>query len=149
LKEDLQNKLNKAKLEIRSLQDQLSRYKSGDVSGTGEPQKELEGKVKMQREMAMFLEKQLKTKEEEIDTIKNEAVQIKKRYRQLETQLKLKDQKLEEMQKQIDSQIIQPSAPPKEDPQLSLRLRELKGIIQDLEKNNIEQRLEIAQLRKK
>jgi chromosome segregation ATPase len=149
LKEDLQNKLNKAKLEIRSLQDQLSKYKSGDVSGSGESQKVLEGKVKMQREMAIFLEDQLKTKEEEIDTKKNEAVQIKKRYRQLETQLKLKDQKLEEMQKQIDSQNIRPSAPPKEDPQLSLRLRELKGIVQDLEKNNIEQRLEIAQLRKK
>ncbi|MFW9894999.1 MAG: hypothetical protein ACFFD7_04265 [Candidatus Thorarchaeota archaeon] len=149
LKEDLQNKLNKAKLEIRSLQDQLSKFKSGEISGTGESQKELEGKVKMQREMAMFLEKQLRTKEEEIETIKNEAVQIKKRYRQLENQLKLKDQKLEEMQRQIDSQIMQPSVPQQKDPQLALRLRELKGIVQDLEKINIEQRLEIAQLRKK
>lgn len=149
LKEDLQNKLNKAKLEIRSLQDQLSKFKSGEISGTGESQKELEGKVKMQREMGMFLEKQLRTKEEEIETIKNEAVQIKKRYRQLENQLKLKDQKLEEMQRQIDSQIMQPSVPQQDDPQLALRLRELKGIVQDLEKINIEQRLEIAQLRKK
>jgi hypothetical protein len=103
----------------------------------------------MQREMAMFLQKQLKTKDEEIETIKNEAVQIKKRYRQLENQLKLRDQKLSEIQKQYDGQTIRAPPQPQEDPHLSLRLRELKGMVQDLEKQNVEQRLEISQLRKK
>jgi chromosome segregation protein len=149
LKEDLQNQLNKSKLQVKSLQEQIRKYKSGEISGTGETHKEMEGKLKMQREMAMFLEKQLKTKEGEIETIKNEAVQIKKRYRQLENHLKLRDQKLNEMQKQIDSQIIRTPSRPQEDPHLSLRLRELKGMVQDLEKKNVEQRSEIAQLRKK
>jgi hypothetical protein len=53
------------------------------------------------------------------------------------------------MQKQIDSQIIRTPSRPQEDPHLSLRLRELKGMVQDLEKKNVEQRSEIAQLRKK
>ncbi|MHA2283903.1 MAG: hypothetical protein ACXAC5_23935 [Promethearchaeota archaeon] len=149
LKDDLQNKLNKSKLKVRSLQEQISKYKSGEISGTGESQKEIEGKLKMQREMAIFLQQQLKTKEEEIETIKNEAAQIKKRYRQLENQLKLRDHKLNEMQKQIESQIIRTSTQSQEDPHLSLRLRELKGMVQDLEKQNVEQRLEITQLRKK
>jgi len=158
LKEDLQNQLNKSKLQVKSLQEQVRKYKSGEISGTGETQKELEGKLKMQREMAMFLEKQLKTKEGEIETIKNEAVQIKKRYRQLENQLKLRDQKLNSLQKQVDNQIIQtptqPTQPnqltqPQKEPQLTLRLRELKNFVQDLEKENLEQRLEIEQLRKR
>ena len=140
---------------MKSLQEQLRKYKSGEISSTGETQKELEGKLKLQREMAMFLEKQLKTKEGEIDTIKNEAVQIKKRYRQLENQLNLRDQKINDLQKQRDNQIIQtptqsthPTQPQKE-PQLTLRLRELKNFVQDLEKENLEQRLEIEQLRKR
>ncbi|MHA2269870.1 MAG: hypothetical protein ACXAB8_18910 [Promethearchaeota archaeon] len=149
LKEDLQNQLNKSKLQVRSLQEQINKYKSGDTPGTSNSQKELEGNLKMQREMAMFLQKQLKTKDEEIETIKNEAVQIKKRYRQLENQLKLRDQKLSEIQKQYDGQTIRAPPQPQEDPHLSLRLRELKGMVQDLEKQNVEQRLEISQLRKK
>jgi len=151
LQDDLQNQLNKSKLQIKSLQEELRKSKSGDISGTGtsETQKEMEGKIKMQREMAMFLEKQLKTKDGEIETIKNEAVQIKKRYRQLENQLKLRDQKLNDLQKQIDNQIIQIPAQPQRDPQLTLRLRELKDFVQDLQKENLEQRLEIEQLRKR
>lgn len=149
LREDLQNQLNKSKFQVKSLQEQIMKYKSGEISGTGETQKEMEGKLKMQREMAMFLQKQLKTKEGEIETIKNEAVQIKKRYRQLENQLNLRDQKLNDLQKQIDSQIIRTPTLPQKDPQLSLRLKELKGFVQELEKQNLEQRLEIAQLRKR
>ncbi|MBY8986275.1 MAG: hypothetical protein KGD65_14460 [Candidatus Lokiarchaeota archaeon] len=149
LKEDLQNQLNKSKLQVRSLQEQINKYKSGEISGTGESEEDLDGKLKMQREMAIFLQKQLKTKEEEMETIKNEAVQIKKRYRQLENHLNLRDQKLNDMQKQIEGQIIQTPTQRQEDPHVSLRMRELKGIVQDLEKKNVEQRLEIAQLRKK
>ena len=150
LKEDLQNKLNKAKLQINSLQEQLKKYQVGKTPESGKTQKELEGELKMQREMAIFLQKQLETKEGEIETIKNEAVQIKRRYRQLENQLRLKDQKLNDVQRQLDSFNIQTQVQPKrEDPHLALRIRELKKVVDDLEKQNIEQRLEISQLRKK
>ncbi|MHA1987345.1 MAG: hypothetical protein ACW98D_11960 [Promethearchaeota archaeon] len=158
LKEDLQNQLNKSKLQVKSLQEQIKKYRSGETPRKVENQKELDGKLKMQREMAMFLEKQLKSKEGEIETIKNEAVQIKKRYRQLENQLKLRDQKINDLQKQVDIQIVQtPTQPtpltqptqPQKEPQLTLRLKELKNFVQDLEKENLEQRLEIEQLRKR
>ncbi len=150
LKEDLQTKLNKAKIQIKSLQEQMKKYQEGKAPESSKTQKELAGELKMQREMAIFLQKQLETKEGEIETIKNEAVQIKRRYRQLENQLRLKDQKLNDIQRQLDSLNIQTQFQPKrEDPHLALRIRELKKIVDDLEKQNIEQRLEISQLRKK
>ena len=145
LKDDLQNTLNKSKLEVKSLQEQLKKA----LSETGGSQKEIEGKLKMQREMAIFLQKQLEAKDGEIDTIKNEAMQIKKRYRQLENQLKTRDQKLNDLQKQIERHTTRTPAQSQVDPHLSLRLRELKSIIDDLQKQNTEQRMELAQLRKK
>ena len=99
--------------------------------------------------MAIFLQKQLETKDGEIETIKNEAVQIKKRYRQLENQLKTRDQKLNDLQKQIERHTTRIPAQKPEDPHLTLRLRELKSIIDDLQKQNTEQRMELVQLRKK
>ncbi len=149
LKDDLQNKLNKSKLEVKSLQEQLKKNKTGALLETGESQKEIEGKLKMQREMAIFLQKQLEAKDGEIETIKNEAVQIKKRYRQLENQLKTRDQKFNDLQKQIESHTMRAPTQTQENPHLTLRLRELKGIIDDLQKQNTEQRMELAHLRKK
>lgn len=149
LKEDLQNKLNKAKIQINSLQEQLKKYQGERAPESGRTQKELVGELKMKREMAIFLQKQLETKEGEIETIKNEAVQIKRRYRQLENQSRLKDQKLNDVQRQLDRFNIQTQVQPsREDPHLALRIRELKKVVDDIEKQNIEQRLEISQLRK-
>ncbi len=150
LREDLQTKLNRSKMQIQALQEQLSNYRKGKPIESNESQKELEGKLKMQREMAIFLQKQLETKDGEIETIKNEAVQIKTKYRQLENQTRLKDQKLSDLQRQLDSLNIQTHvSPKKEDPDLSLRLRELKNKVDNLSKLNNEQRIEISQLRKK
>jgi len=149
LKEDLQNKLNRAKLRIKTLQAEL-KNQSRKPTESREPQTELEGKLKIQREMAIFLQKQLEIKEGEIETIKNEAVQIKSKYRQLETQVRLKDQKLNDLQRQLDSLNIQTQVQPKrEDPNLALRVRELKNKLDHLQKLNNEQRIEISQLRKK
>lgn len=155
LKEDLQNKLNRSKLQIKSLQEQLKKYQTGKIPEQGESQEDLEGKLKMQRDMAKFLQKQLETKEGEIETIKNEAVQIKKRYRQLESQLKSKEQKINEIQNKLEDYAIrihtqpQPKPTPREDPHSALRIRELKNMIDDLKKENYEQRTEISELRKK
>ncbi|MHA1914896.1 MAG: hypothetical protein ACW986_07830 [Promethearchaeota archaeon] len=149
LKDDLQDKLNKSKLQVKRLQEELKKVKAGTSIKTGESSNELEGNLKMQREMASFLQKQLETKEGEIETIKNEAMQIKKRYRQLENQFKVRDQKLTDLQQQVERNTSQTPAQPQENPHLSIRLRELKGIIDDLKLEIRDQRLEIAELRKK
>lgn len=151
--QDLQNKLNKAKIQIRSLQEQLKQYDGEKSPEQAKPQSELEGQLKMQREMAIFLQKQLEIREGEIETIKNEAVQIKGKYKQLESQIRLKDKKINELQEKLEGSYVQPySQPPPasaEDPNLTLRLKELKSLIEDLKKQNAEQRLEISVLRKK
>ncbi len=150
LQDDLQSKLNKAKQRILSLKADLKKYQEVKPMESVEPQGELEGKLKMQREMAIFLQKQLKTKEEEIETIKNEAVQIKGKYRQLENQLRSKDEKINDLQRQLDSLNIQTQVQPiREDPNLDLRVRELKNRVENLQKRTNEQKLEIAQLRKR
>ena len=150
LKEDLQKKLNKAKLKIKTLENQIENFKSKEKSESDKTQKELEGKLTMQREMVSFLQKQLETKEGELETIKNEAVQIKRKYRQLENQLRLKDEKFNELQNQMETITPQADTPPQqEDNHLNLRLKELKTMIDDLKKQNNEQRIEISHLRKK
>ena len=149
LKEDLQKKLNRAKLQIKSLQEQIKKEQMARSPEPSGSQSELEGKLKMQREMAIFLQKQLETKEGEIETIKNEAVQIKRKYRLLENDLRVKDQKINDLQRQLDSFNFQTRVQPKkEDPNLALRVRELKNKLNNLEKLNSEQKLEISQLRK-
>ncbi|MFX0041780.1 MAG: hypothetical protein ACFE8L_02610 [Candidatus Hodarchaeota archaeon] len=151
--QDLQNKLNKAKIQIGSLQEQLKQSRGESPPERTKPQSELEGQLKMQREMAIFLQKQLEIKEGEMETIKNEAVQIKGKYKQLESQIRIKDKKINELQEKLESSYVQPlSRPPPtsvEDPNLTLRLKELKSLIEDLKKQNAEQRLEISVLRKK
>ncbi|MHA1350252.1 MAG: hypothetical protein ACTSPZ_05370 [Promethearchaeota archaeon] len=137
--EELKSKLSKAKSQIANFQlAQEHSFKSLSPSET-------EGKLKIQREMASFLQKQLaeannslKTKEEEITTIKTEAIRIKKKYEELENQIRLKDQ--ETNTQNAPSQSIHPD--------VKLRLKELQSLVDDLSKQTIQQRLEISQLRK-
>lgn len=149
LKDELQEKLNGAKLQIKSLQDQIRKNQTVKIPSSNESQNGLENKLKIQREMAIFLQKQLDTKEGEIEMIKNEAVQIKTKYRQLENQVKIKDQKIRELQQSLDGIDIPPQIQSKkENGDIALRVRELKNKMLSLEKLNREQKLEIAQLRK-
>ena len=155
--EELQKNLNKSKTQITSLQQQL---RANQIITTDTlPQEDVEGKLKIQREMASFLQQQLdeskhaiKTKEEEIATIKNEAIRIKRKYEELDNQLKLKEQKTNDLKTDLDSLRIQiqtqNNTTQSLNPEFKLRLKELESLVDDLNKQNIQQRLEISQLRK-
>jgi len=154
--EELKSKLSKSKVQITTLQEQI---KEGEVPPVSIPQGDIEGKLKIQREMASFLQKQLaesknalKTKEEEITTIKNEAIRIKRKYEDLDNQIKLKDQKSNEIEAELDGLRIQIQTQANTtqtiDPDVNLRFKELESLVDDLSKQNIQQRLEISQLRK-
>ncbi|MHA1477592.1 MAG: hypothetical protein ACTSPU_05270 [Promethearchaeota archaeon] len=156
--EELQKNLNKSKTQITSLQQQLRANQ--DIPTDTLPQGDVEGKLKIQREMAGFLQQQLaeskhaiKTKEEEIATIKNEAIRIKRKYEELDNQFKLKDQKINDLKTDLDSLRIQiqtqDNTTQSLTPEFKLRLKELESLVDDLNKQNIQQRLEISQLRKK
>jgi chromosome segregation ATPase len=155
--EELTNKLNKSKSQIKNLKQQLNAVQN--IPTDTLPQGDAEGKLKIQREMASFLQQQLdeskhalKTKEEEIATIKNEAIRIKRKYEELDNQIKAKDQKTNEIKADLDLLRIQTQTQTHTtqtiSPAFNLRLKELESLVEDLKKQNIQQRLEISQLRK-
>ncbi|MFX1588362.1 MAG: hypothetical protein ACFFC1_09420 [Promethearchaeota archaeon] len=157
--EELKNKLNKSKAQLELLEFQLSETQEQPDSSKKISKKDIDGRLKIQREMARLLQQQLddtkrdlKTKEEEIGTIKNEGIRIKNKYEDLYNQLRLKDQQLSELKSELDTFKFQSRdqalIPPTEDPQLIVRINELKSIIEELNKQNAQQRLEISQLRK-
>ncbi|MHA1749509.1 MAG: hypothetical protein ACTSYF_12790, partial [Promethearchaeota archaeon] len=160
--EELQNKLNKAKSKINILQDQLKGIKAQNITSSPPATESHIGttdKLKMQRDLASFLQQQLddakralKTKVEEIGTIKNEAIRIKRRYEDLETQIQFKDNSMRELRNDLDTLKLQiqlhAANKQEENPSNELRLQELKSMVEDLTKQNIQQRLEINQLRK-
>ena len=157
--EEIKSELTKSKVKVATLQEQIKEGQNQKAPPVSIPQKDIEGKFKIQREMASFLQKQLaeaknalNTKEEEITTIKNEAIRIKRKYEDLDNQLKLKDQKSNEIEAELDSLRIQIQTLPKTtqtiNPSINLRFKELESLVDDLSKQNIEQRLEISQLKK-
>ena len=151
--EELKSKLSKAKSQIANFQlAQDHSFKSLTPSET-------EGKLKIQREMASFLQKQLaeannalKTKEEAITTIKTEAIRIKKKYEALENLIKSKDREINELNADMVALKMQihTQKPTSQSihPDVKLRLNELQSLVDDLSKQTIQQRLEISQLRK-
>ena len=157
--EELKSELSKSKVKVATLQEQIKEGQNQKTPPVSIPQGEVEGKLKIQREMASFLQKQLaesknalKTKEEEITTIKNEAIRIKRKYEDLDNQIKRKDQKSNEIEAELDSLRIQilslPNTTQTINPDINLRFKELESLVDDLSKKNVEQRLEISQLRK-
>ena len=157
--EELKNKLSKAKFQIATLQKQYVEHQAQKSSSENLSPGETEGKLKIQREMASFLQKQLaeannalKTKEEGIITIKTEAIRIKKKYEQLENLIKLKDREINELNADLVALKMQihTQKPTSQSihPDVRLRLKELQSLVDDLSKQTIQQRLEISQLRK-
>ena len=151
--EELQNKLNKSKAKVQILQEQIVNNTSQKNDSPTNDQ------LKIQRDLAIFLQNQLddakralKTKVEEIGTIKNEAIRIKRKYEDLENQMKAKEQIYNNLRSDFESLKIKTqllgNSNPVQNPQIELRIQELKSQIDDLTKQNIQQRLEINQLRK-
>ena len=155
--EELTKKLNKSKTQINTLKQQLKAVEN--IPTDTLPQGDVDSKLKYQREMASFLQQQLdetkhalKTKEEEIATIKSEAIRIKRKYEELDNQLKIKEKRTNELKADLDSLKMQTQDQTQEgrtiSPEFNLRLKELESLVDDLSKQNIQQRLEISQLRK-
>ncbi|MFX0056920.1 MAG: hypothetical protein ACFE8J_01320 [Candidatus Heimdallarchaeota archaeon] len=157
--DELKNKLNKAKSQIELLQFQLADVQDQPESSKKGAKKDIDGRLKIQREMARLLQQQLddtktalKTKEEEIGTIKNEAIRIKNKYEDLYGQIRQKDRQITDLKAELDKVRFEVKTTTTtsytEDPQINVRINELKSVIEELNKQNAQQRLEISQLRK-
>jgi chromosome segregation ATPase len=93
--EEFKSEISKSKVQIATLQEQIKEGQNQKAPPISIPQGDVEGKLKIQREMASFLQTQLaesktalKTKEEEITTIKNEAISIKRKYETKRSKIK-------------------------------------------------------------
>ncbi len=107
---ELQRKLNKAKAEIKTQQEQIKYYKVWKGPAKGNSQDEII--------------RELRSKLESLS-------------------------KQEQLKKDLSPSNGKANEEVGEDHQLSLRLRELKNVIEELRKQNIQQRFEISRLRKK
>lgn len=154
LTEELQTKLNKAKIQIKSLEEQLAQYKKGEIPVGAPSQENVEKELEIQKELVISLQqqieehkKQLEQKHAELTAVKTESIQHKLKCEDLENLIKIKDQKIEELTQKLKAAgIMQPKAPSKS-LNTELRIRELKSLVEELTKQNIQQRLELSRLR--
>ncbi len=153
LSEELQNKLNKARIIINTLKDKLSQQGQGMTSGSGEYQEDLEKELRMQGEMVISLQQELEIQKAELQNAINAGSKIKKEYEDLFPEISSRDQEIEQLKSQLeqtgtDPQSVVSTQSTQSEPNIELRLKELSNIIEDLNKQNIQQRIEISEIRK-
>jgi len=155
LTDELQKKLNKAKIRISELETQLETRTEGKqviskvddkFKNTVSEKNELidDLKTKLQSKELLLLNKQ-----EEIEAIKNEAMRCNSEIENLQEKLTTKDQQINSLNTQIkaitqqsENEISEKSA------NLLIRIQELKGLVNELQKENTQHLIEIAELRK-
>lgn len=153
LAEELQSKLSKARIQIKEYKSKLDELQAGNT-GTSEAsmeaQKKLQEEIDKHKELVSNLQEQILKQSEEFGSVKHEATEFKIKCEDLESQVSIKDEKIADLKKQlldISSQ-AQTNEISKETPEaLSLRLRELKSMVNDMEKQNIQQRFELNKLK--
>jgi len=133
LSTELQEKLNTARMQIKNLQDQLKKYEGAVRSqmntGVSLKSPKMEDTFSKLKEENTLLNKKIK-EQEHILSVKEERI--------ISLSEKLKIPPLNGNLKKID-----------ENTPIALRVRELSTLIEDLKKQNVQQRIEISQLRRK
>ncbi len=154
--EDFSVELNKKNLKIKDLEKTISTLKAAQIGGRANL--EVESSEKTLKALSEELQRKLNTAktqikklQEQIKEYKNMKAPVDKDSQQeIIDKLRSKLEKLTS-QKQVEHKIESPSDQViiQDDPNLALRVRELKNFVDDLQKQNDQQRLEISTLRKK
>ncbi|TXT63735.1 MAG: hypothetical protein BAJALOKI3v1_320031 [Promethearchaeota archaeon] len=155
LTEELQKKLNKAKIRIQQLENELeSKPGAKTVSSTqlDQMQEVISEKDQTIENLKTTLEskdKMVKNKQEELETIKNEAMKCNSEIEKLKHTLDSKEDQIESLKSQLAT--VQQDSEQKtsqSENAISLRVRELKNLVKELKKENAQQLVEISELRK-
>lgn len=135
LNTELQDKLSKSKVSVKMLQEKLRKYQEKEKTAENISQEKVEEEIKMQKEKITLM--QLKIDEQQrIRTGKEQIIiKLSNKVKNLESNASVTTVGVGTQDKDIKSPV-------------ALRLRELKNVIEDLKKQNIQQRIEITQLRK-
>jgi len=133
LSTELQEKLNTARRQIKNLRDQLKNYETAGGSqitaGADFKSQELQENIRKLKEENSLLNKKIK-EQEHILSVKEERI--------ISLSEKAKKPSLYDKPIKID-----------ENTPIPLRVRELSSMIEELKKQNVEQRIEISELRRK
>jgi len=132
---ELQDKLSKTRVQVRMLEEKLKNYQDKEKKAKNVSQEKMEEEIMMQKEKVTLLQQKI-----------NEQHQT----------LSVKEQKIIDLSNQVNNSGTNTPVPTiEEDPNnkgikshVALRLRELKNVVDDLKKQNTQQRFEISQLRK-
>ena len=154
--EDFSVELTKKNLKIKDLNNTISTLKAAQKGGASNL--EVESSEKTLKALSEELQRKLnsakaqnKKLQEQLKEYKIMKAPVEKDSQQeIIAKLRHKIEKLTS-QKQVERKIESPSdkAIIQDDPNLALRVRELKNFVEDLQKQNDQQRLEISTLRKK
>lgn len=153
LTEELQEKLNKSRIKIKNLQDKLGDTESESLPEDGKKLKEeLDHQNVLIEKLQTKLEEErqiLEKKIEEYNDIKNQAETYYSKCEELKDRIDKKDKNIKELQQQIKSLRAETEKPYEtaEDSYTKVRLNELKDLVEELKKQNIQQRTEIQKLR--
>ncbi|MFO7795290.1 MAG: hypothetical protein ACQERB_02660 [Promethearchaeati archaeon] len=155
LTDELQKKLNKAKIRINELETQLKQKTEGKqvVSKIDDKLKntvsEKNDLIDDLKSKLLSKEELLLNKQEEIEAIKNEAMRCNSEIENLQEKLATKDQQIKNLNTQIKT-ITQQSENEisEKSTNLLIRIQELKSLVNELKKENTQHLIEIAELRK-
>ena len=154
--EDFSIELNKKNLKIKDLEKTISTLKAAQKGGGANL--EVESSEKTLKALSEELQRKLNTAKTQIKKLQEQLKEYKtmKAPAEKESEQELIDElrsKIKELtsQKQVEEKKETASikAIIQDDPNLALRVRELKNFVDDLQKQNDQQRLEISTLRKK
>lgn len=152
---ELQEKLNRSKIEIRNLQEKLREYKGQKLPENEEKLKEqLDNQNELINELQSKLDEEreiLENKIQKFETMKEREKEYHSRCEDLESKLEVKDQQIVELEKEIADlkTEIKETSEVEEDSYTEIRINELKDLIEELKKQTTQQRIEIKQLRNK
>lgn len=132
LTNELQDKLSKAKVQIKMLQQKLKKSLEKEASAEHVSQEKLEEEIKMQSEKITLMQQKIDEQQRILSVKEQRIIKLSNQVKKLDSNAEIIT---DAQEKDIQSHV-------------ALRLRELKSVVEDLKKQNIQQRLEISQLRK-
>jgi len=132
---ELQDKMNKLKVQVKNLQEKLKEYQAKEKTVENISQEKLIEEINMQKEKITLMQQKIDEQQRILSVKEQRIISLSNQVKTIGSDLPATALWEDTHEKDIKSHV-------------ALRLRELKSVVEDLKKQNIQQRLEISQLRK-
>jgi chromosome segregation ATPase len=132
---ELQDKLSKTRVQVRMLEEKLKNYQDKEKKAKNVSQEKMEEEIMMQKEKVTLLQQEINEQQQTLSVKEQKIIDLSNQVKNSGTNTPVTTIEEGTNNKEIKSHV-------------ALRLRELKNVVDDLKKQNIQQRFEISQLRK-